>query len=624
MHLTALAHLIFGWSTMVGCTADLPSLDAYPPQALMVHWDTASPVDRDAIRKALDRPRGLVEPWLLEALRTGSTNQRLLACVLLERAGGPDAEAALIDALDDSDPRVQAQAMLSLAAFGGPAAAAAVRERLVQATDTRLVKAAIAALARLGGQEDAGPISAYLSDPDESVRVNAAAALVLLGDPSGLSTLLDATYSADSQARREATYALGFFDAPEAGSRIDEILADPQGRWRTEARMALDQRRLRHASEAPAPVAKHVTDVHGRGVLGDPDRSMTANAFAILDSGFYSRLRRRDTARGTVDEDIGARPINHFYNPVTGLNTMPVSRMGAVERAEDFWRQALNRYRLGIDFGRAGAFQLLGRSLHMLQDMTSPAHVHDDPHVPPLDPDDFEMWGGLNYPPPDVLLPGLEVYAPQGTVTLPDGRTVAADSPAGLVHGMAAFTYALTAIPGRIEAGRLQGDSELARMFPEGRLYYQDAGILGANYWQIEDVGRYGLLEDNDWWPCAGDFIDDNPGGGVAQCITGHFYIENVSGDRGGLVPAVFERPLRHLDDPAGLSLLEIYTVELYRESVSRSAAFLAAFERAAGPQDDPGGCAGPASRGLPASAGDTALAVLAAAVLLAAGRRRQ
>jgi hypothetical protein len=172
-------------------------------------------------------------------------------------------------------------------------------------------------------------------------------------------------------------------------------------------------------------------------------------------------------------------------------------------------------------------------------------------------------------------------------------------------------------------------DCELARMFPEGRLYYQDGGILGGNYWQIDDVGRYGRTGNNAWWPCAGDYAESFDGPEGARRITGRVYIENMAGNSGELRVAAFEGELRHLDDPAGMTLLETYAAELYPECIVRCAAFLRAFEEERAKQLRGMGCAGrPAGdggKGAPwhEAAGDTAVLAAACLVLLARGRRK-
>jgi HEAT repeat protein len=82
-------------------------------------------------------------------------------------------------------------------------------------------------------------LQAYLEDPDESVRVNAAAALAMLGSDAGEAVLLAATESGDPQARREATYALGYLDSLASVQRLWAIASDPRAggarkrRWRS-------------------------------------------------------------------------------------------------------------------------------------------------------------------------------------------------------------------------------------------------------------------------------------------------------------------------------------------------------------------------------------------------------
>jgi len=67
----------------------------------------------------------------------------------------------------------------------------------------------------------------------------------------------------------------------------------------------------------------------------------------------------------------------------------------AADRARSLYQLALDDYRAG---NYKAAFRVLGRVLHLVQDMTSPAHVHDDPHAEVIsgcggDADDFERWG---------------------------------------------------------------------------------------------------------------------------------------------------------------------------------------------------------------------------------------
>ena len=147
-----------------------------------------------------------------------------------------------------------------------------------------------------------------------------------------------------------------------------------------------------------------------------------------------------DAAEGSIVEDACPNYYSHLYNPnsptIRGSNVAPDSGLDpfcdftsnpnevtedvlffvqsmANVRAGELWTCALQTYRgqscteptleRTHSPGRETAFNLLGQVLHLLEDMTSPAHVHADPHGKPgiqgfgdcvgFDADDFENWG---------------------------------------------------------------------------------------------------------------------------------------------------------------------------------------------------------------------------------------
>jgi HEAT repeat protein len=87
-------------------------------------------------------------------------------------------------------------------------------------------------------------IHPWLSHTDESVRVNAAAALAMLGSTEGQEVLLESTRSKWTLARVEAIVALGYLTTPQARLRLLEIVNDPDDPWKSRARVALAQQEL--------------------------------------------------------------------------------------------------------------------------------------------------------------------------------------------------------------------------------------------------------------------------------------------------------------------------------------------------------------------------------------------
>lgn len=125
--------------------------------------------------------------------------------------------------------------------------------------------------------------------------------------------------------------------------------------------------------------------VRGRELLSRSEAGQYAELFAY----------QATIADGADKEDEiplkipGVPPVfDHFYQPhtqqpltVPGLGlAMRYSFDTARARAGKHWDNALALYKQGK---RGEAHFLLGRSLHLMQDMHQPGHTHNDPHVPP-------------------------------------------------------------------------------------------------------------------------------------------------------------------------------------------------------------------------------------------------
>ena len=253
---------------------------------------------------------------------------------------------------------------------------------------------------------------------------------------------------------------------------------------------------------------------------------LTDNAVTTLNNTLINTYKTyiRD---GSIHEDDFPRYKDHAYDPFTGGGWFGLP-MNALDKAASLWNDALSKYNQGIFMGTDGAFHLLGRVAHLLEDMTSPGHTHADVHIPvwPFSSgDDFENWGTTHF----SQISGLSPEIPG------DG------SVAAFITNLASFTYYKSAWYGVIEERTgTQPSSLLRSMFPS--LYWNDGGWLGDAYWGIDNVGYFENFGNSDsWWPCTSNFTEDHGGAGGVRRIFGYFYIENSGGDDGYLIPATWE-----------------------------------------------------------------------------------
>jgi hypothetical protein len=406
---------------------------------------------------------------------------------------------------------------------------------------------------------------------------------------------------------------------------------------------------------------------------------LTDAALELLDSPYLTEDARFLIRQGSIDEDQCPRYFSHFYNPRTGRNTIldgrdsdpncgegdadsdfPPGQMNAAERAEALWQEALaqhaagNEYYAGSDAcdgtgfcipvqvpaAEEGSYHLLGRALHLLEDMTSPAHAHNDPHGKLLpscgqDADDFEVWGWCDNPPPGFdPTSGIRAYVnAEGRIErllddqirdLFGGRPRFASGRSGhsYVHDVALQVYEFTTFDGHLRAGFFQPDSELIRMFPGiGWDGFPNVGILdftlsdgevtvgksigfligaGDPGQSFNNCGRSEGLADllEQWWPMENP--DGETEGPVCEVFTefpdpatqirAEFYIENSGGGiglvpaAGGLTPRVYEKDLYRTDDN-NKELLRIYGDTMYPLAVVYAAGLIQTFiEEAIGP----------------------------------------
>jgi len=135
--------------------------------------------------------------------------------------------------------------------------------------------------------------------------------------------------------------------------------------------------------------------------------ALTDEIVDFYNLNFSQKLNNQDKTwiiQGSMDEDQGMRPMNHFYDPVhnIGMAGFPTSKQwamssgaqsnlamsnnsiaqsaGVIKSPDDFsYERAMNDYAQG---DRQRAMLAFGHLLHLLEDMGVPDHTRNDPHPP--------------------------------------------------------------------------------------------------------------------------------------------------------------------------------------------------------------------------------------------------
>lgn len=132
-------------------------------------------------------------------------------------------------------------------------------------------------------------------------------------------------------------------------------------------------------------------------------------ALAVQVYNNYSKstvLTRQETGwlqYGAVAEDTPNRWLNHFYDPIynQGLKGLYLSAKDWATNGQEqtkyalgdkTWQRAIDDYRQG---DRESAFKSLGHVLHLLADVSVPAHTRDDIHIVG---DSYEQFVRSNWP----------------------------------------------------------------------------------------------------------------------------------------------------------------------------------------------------------------------------------
>ncbi len=276
-----------------------------------------------------------------------------------------------------------------------------------------------------------------------------------------------------------------------------------------------------------------------------------------------------EVREGSYGEDVPAtRSLGHFYNPQTdSAPWFSVASGTAPENSQIQYVAGISEYQAGNYTGEDAAFYRMGRALHFIQDMTSPAHTHDDQHG--TDDEDFEDWGPGN-------INGLDFSS------VPP-KMAAVQSADGFVKELARLVYDMTQYQADIDEDTgTQPSSEFKTMFPS--LHWVDGGVFGDDVWEIDRIGSFdcfgnGVFCNDGWWMVEETLNEDSSGRGGSRRLRGYAYIENTGGNGGAVVPTIF----KGVPNTSAESILQIYGRLLYPEAVAYGAGLLRVFAEQVG-----------------------------------------
>ncbi|MBI4650945.1 hypothetical protein HY745_06630 [Candidatus Desantisbacteria bacterium] len=291
---------------------------------------------------------------------------------------------------------------------------------------------------------------------------------------------------------------------------------------------------------------------------------------------------------------------HHFYNPATkeGLSTgYPNQELSDILLSTKnllnlpslptdlYWENTIDYgkklWEASIEFYNEGnypmAYLQLGKSLHLLEDMSMPSHVFNVFHIAFLASlmDNFESWS-------DALNPACDSnIAYLGTLNGNNIKPITSYEQS--IIDLSTETYKMARIQGHLEV--IHPDSvwpvreviatgEIAEMFPEGHIQYLEY-VGNIQYpllrsWVIFDVGKFTGIADynneaepdilfNEWWKA------DNFSGETGE----YYYIEAVN----RVIPLKFRN---HIYNPEKKEkLAKFFADEIIPESIEYTAGLM-------------------------------------------------
>jgi len=357
------------------------------------------------------------------------------------------------------------------------------------------------------------------------------------------------------------------------------------------------------------------------GVDHDVGRSLTLPY--LLEDNLVAYTDYNTAMDGVVQEDAPVgKVLSHFYQATEGtelrLNGVSLGGDPSATRAMEFFRKAISFYGYTEEI-KQHAYFIFGQALHHVEDMSSPAHIHNDAHLTfdETEKDDYEGWF---LPTQKRFNADLDTYFSPTTVravTNPWNNIWGTGNPASMVrffydrttyHATLDYPtatlepgYALPAVPTPLP-NPATPTGELHEMFPcldgssnydntvDNCLHWVEDNLDVLAHWEINAVGefqhQYNNGAHNDWWPLE---METNPGQVNSKqrplSFGDRYYLEQMAHNQSDtnpigtrqVRPAMIRTPF--LDPNAALAansdmLMEIRARNLLTPAVEYSAGF--------------------------------------------------
>ena len=275
---------------------------------------------------------------------------------------------------------------------------------------------------------------------------------------------------------------------------------------------------------------------------------------------------------GAVYEDNPATKVmDHFYH---GLEGAPLTVLGfspgepSAIHAMNFYNQSIEKMGHYGEASKQEAFFLFGQALHHVEDMTSPAHIHNDAHLTfdilslnfDAGKDDYEGWWlpqqkiADSEVDIDALLasattvqpitnPWQDIWGTSGTSLVQEifnGSTF----DASLNYTFSVFTELDGCYDYFTNAGLVPDPvGEMSEMFPCPQpaatpdicLHWSEDAPDAPAHWVINNVGgfqhQFFVGADDAWWPIEADVNTSIIGQEPAPFYKDKYYIEELASD---------------------------------------------------------------------------------------------